>query len=179
MAIALTFLAYGGTQLVHGNGFLGVFTAAHVFRHYEQDHQFHHTLYNFSEQLERLILPMLLVLMAVLIYQGIFTHLTRQELILAIIFLVIIRPLSGLIGLMGSKTNLYHKLIIAVFGIRGIGSFYYLAYAINNTNYFNQYGQQLWRVSVLIVLISIILHGMSASMVFQRFTTSKKNNPTP
>jgi NhaP-type Na+/H+ or K+/H+ antiporter len=174
IAIALAFLAYGGTQLVHGYGFLGVFIAAHVFRHYEHDHKFHNTLYNFSDQIERLITPMLLVLMAVFIYQGVLSHLTWQEIILAIIFLLIIRPISGLIGLMSSKTTLYNKLIISIFGIRGIGSFYYLAYALNQTNYFNQYGQQLWRIAILIVLISIILHGMSASIVFQRLTLSRK-----
>ena len=65
-------------------------------------------------------------------------------------------------------------IFVSIFGIRGIGSFYYLAYALNQTHYFDQYGQQLWRISILIVLISIVLHGMSASIIFQRLTMSRK-----
>lgn len=174
IAIALAFLAYGATQLVSGYGFLGVFIAAHVFRHYQHDHQYHNTLYNFSDQIERLITPLLLVLMAVFIYQGILDHLTWNEVLLALLFLLVIRPLSGLVGLIGSKTTLNHKLVISIFGIRGIGSFYYLAYAIHETDYFEKYGQQLWRITILIVIISIVFHGISASIIFQRLTPSKK-----
>ena len=175
-AIALTFLAYGGTQLVNGYGFLGVFIAAHVFRHYDHDHHFHTTLYNFAEQIERLIIPLLLVILGVFIFQGIFKQLNWQEVSLALIFLLIIRPISGVIGLIGSRTGSYDKWIISLFGIRGIGSFYYLAYAVNHSHYFGYYGHQLWRISVLIVLISIIFHGMSASMVFYRFSNPLKVN---
>lgn len=179
IAIALTFLAYGATQLTYGYGFLGVFVAAHVFRHYEHDHKFHNTLYNFTDQVERLIIPLLLVLMAVFIYQGIFFNLSWYEVVLSLSFLCIIRPLSGMIGLIGSHTSLYHKLIISIFGIRGIGSFYYLAYALNKSEYFKPYGEQLWRITVLIVLISIVFHGMSASIVFQRLIHANKNLSPP
>lgn len=174
IAIALIFLAYGGTQLVHGYGFLGVFIAAHVFRHYESAHKFHTTLYRFAEQVERLIIPLLLILMALFMAQGIFAQLLWQEVLLMGAFLFVIRPVSGMIGLIGTQTTLYHKSIISIFGIRGISSFYYLAYALNQTNYFNPYGAQLWRVSLLIVLVSIIFHGVSASIVFQRLTDPVK-----
>lgn len=86
IAIALAFLAYGGTQLLYGYGFLAVFIAAYVFRHYEYEHTFHGILYNFSDQIELLILPILLVLMGVFIYQGIFDSLQWKEVLLSIIF---------------------------------------------------------------------------------------------
>ncbi|MFJ1269167.1 cation:proton antiporter [Legionella lytica] len=174
IAVALTFLAYGSAQLINGYGFLGVFVAAHVFRHYDHDHLLHNTLYNFTEQLERLIIPLLLVIMSVLIYQGLFKQITRNEIIASLIFLLLIRPVTGLIGLITSKIPFYHRVIISVFGIRGIGSFYYLAYALNQTNYFLKYGQQLWRMTIFIVLVSIVFHGMSASLIFQRLTSSSK-----
>lgn len=174
IAIALAFLAYGGSQLIHGYGFLGVFIAAYVFRHYQHDHKFHTRLHNFSEQIEHLITPMLLVIMGIFIYQGVFTHLSIGEITVSLIFLLIIRPISGLAGLIGSKTTMYNRLIISIFGIRGIGSFYYLAYALNKTRYFEKYGQQLWRITILIVLISIVLHGISASILFQRLTSLRK-----
>lgn len=172
--IALCFLAYGATQLVFGNGFVGVFVAAHVFRHYEHNHHFHRTLYDFAEQFERLIIPILLLLMSIVIYQGLFNHLTWCEFFLALIFLLFIRPLSAFIGLVKSKTNYYNQLVIGIFGVRGIGSFYYLAYALNHSQYFNSYGLQLWRITILIVLMSVVLHGMSASLVFKTLSTTKK-----
>ncbi|MFJ1269940.1 cation:proton antiporter [Legionella lytica] len=174
IAVALTFLAYGGVQLINGYGFVGVFVAAHVFRHYDHDHILHTTLYNFTEQLERLIIPLLLVIMSVLVYQGLFTQITRNEIIASLIFLLFIRPITGLIGLIASKIPFYHRAVISIFGIRGIGSFYYLAYALNHSSYFLKFGPQLWRMTVFIVLVSIVFHGMSASIVFQRLSVSSK-----
>ncbi|WP_058533859.1 cation:proton antiporter [Legionella saoudiensis] len=173
-AIALVFLAYGATQLAYGNGFLGAFIASHTFRHYKRDHHFHNILYNFSEQVERLIIPVLLLLMAIFIYQGIFIDLSWKEVLLSFFFLLFIRPVCALISLSKSKTSTPNKIIISIFGIRGVGSFYYLSYALNRIGNFN-YGQQLWRITLLIVLISIIVHGMSGAIIFNNLPKSRRN----
>ena len=55
--------------------------------------------------------------------------------------------------------------VVAFFGVRGIGSFYYLALALN-TAYFAE-GRALWATVSFAVLASIVIHGVSASPVLR------------
>jgi NhaP-type Na+/H+ or K+/H+ antiporter len=50
---------------------------------------------------------------------------------------------------------------IAFFGIRGVGSFYYLAYASNQVEFLQV--EQVWAVTALVVLISVLVHGVTAT----------------
>ena len=50
---------------------------------------------------------------------------------------------------------------LAFFGIRGVGSFYYLAYALNAAP-FDQ-AERLWAIVGLIVLMSVLLHGLTVT----------------
>jgi sodium/hydrogen antiporter len=55
---------------------------------------------------------------------------------------------------------------IAFFGIRGVGSFYYLAHAINVADFGSV--DRLWAIVSLVVLVSVVVHGITASPVMQR-----------
>lgn len=77
-------------------------------------------------------------------------------------FLLVIRPGAGLIGLIGTKLGWAERFAIAGLGIRGIGTFYYLAYALNQTELLNAEARLLWATSGLIVLVSVVLHGTTA-----------------
>jgi NhaP-type Na+/H+ or K+/H+ antiporter len=48
--------------------------------------------------------------------------------------------------------------VIAFFGIRGLGSFYYLAYALGQADFGEP--QILWVTVCCVVLVSIVTHGM-------------------
>ena len=51
--------------------------------------------------------------------------------------------------------------MIASFGIRGIGSFYYLAYGINHGAF--GVSDRVWALTGLVVLMSILIHGVTAT----------------
>ena len=53
VALGITCLAYGSTELLHGYGFLSVFITAVAFRSFERKHEYHTRLHEFSEQIER------------------------------------------------------------------------------------------------------------------------------
>ena len=79
MALGITCLAYGSTELLHGYGFLSVFITAVAFRSYERKHQYHTRLHEFSEQIERLVMMILLVCFGAAIAEGsIFADLTWE-----------------------------------------------------------------------------------------------------
>lgn len=168
VAIALTLVAYGGAELVHGYGFIGVFVAALTFRRYEYDHDYHLALHDFAEQVETLLMAVLLMLFGAAITEGLFAPLDSAGILLGLGFLLLVRPLAGLLGLAGADATLVQRATMAVFGIRGIGTFYYLAYALNHGHFDEAQARLLWAVAGFIVLASIVLHGTTAARVMQR-----------
>ncbi|MCR4264672.1 hypothetical protein [Nitratireductor sp. ZSWI3] len=61
------------------------------------------------------------------------------------------------------RTEPAEKAVISVYGIRGIGSFYYLAYALGQARF--EEADTLWLVVCLVVLFSIVLHGTTVTAV--------------
>jgi NhaP-type Na+/H+ or K+/H+ antiporter len=75
----------------------------------------------------------------------------------------VIRPVAGLIGLLGSPVHRWERAAIAFFGIRGMGSIYYLSYAFNEGDFASSSMQTLWAVTSLTIAISIAVHGITAT----------------
>jgi NhaP-type Na+/H+ or K+/H+ antiporter len=165
VAISSTLLIYGLTELAHGYGFLAVFVAAVTIRNYELKHHYHATLHSFTDQVERALLGVVLVLFGGSLVSGILDPLTWEMALLGLTFVLILRPLSGIIGLIGSGMDLSHKLAISFFGIRGVGSFFYLSFGLNHAQ-FNK-AEELWALTAFIVLVSIVLHGLTAPSIMR------------
>ncbi len=168
VAIALTLVAYGGAELIHGYGFISVFVAALAFRRYEYDHDYHLALHDFSEQVETLLMAVLLMLFGAAITEGLFLPLDSAGVLLGLGFLLLVRPLAGMLGLAGADATLSQRATMAVFGIRGIGAFYYLAHALNHGQFDEEQARLLWAVAGFIVLASVVLHGTTAARVMRR-----------
>ncbi|MEC5179600.1 cation:proton antiporter [Arthrobacter sp. CG_A4] len=187
VALAATFLAYGAAELIEGYGFLAVFVCACTIRAAERSHGYHGVLHSFVEQIERLLTVAILVLLGGAIARGLFAGIGWPEIALALIFLLVIRPVAGWLGLLGGKTGPRERSVIAIFGVRGIGTLFYVAYALQEGSFAD--GQRLWAIAGLIVTASIILHGISATPVMAyldnrrnkaaaRITGEQRNAPT-
>ena len=99
VALGITCLAYGSTEMLHGYGFLAVFIAAVAFRSVERRHQYHKNLHDFTEQIERLLMMVLLVCFGAAIAEGsIFGALSWRVVAAAALVLVVIRPLCAWLG---------------------------------------------------------------------------------
>lgn len=165
IALAITLFVYGVAELCNGYGFLAVFVAALVVRQHERDHEYHTTLSLFAEQCEKLLMALLLILLGGAVATGILGALSLQEILFALIFVLLVRPLAGWIGTIGTGLQQRDRWTIAVFGVRGIGSLYYLAFALNQTDFPRK--EALWSMVCLVVLLSILLHGISARQVME------------
>lgn len=161
VVLAITFVAYGITELLHGYGFLAVFIAALVVRQNERTHSHHQELHDFSEVFERLLMALLLILFGGLIAEGLLRHLTWQAAVAGLIIILVIRPLTGLLALLGTKRPRDERLVISFYGIRGVGSLYYLAFALNREAFDG--AALLWSTVSFVILVSMFVHGSTAT----------------
>ncbi|WP_445501942.1 cation:proton antiporter [Microvirga sp. G4-2] len=173
VALGITCLAYGATEMVKGYGFLAVFVAALALRATKREDAYHEKLHDFAEELERLLMMVLLVLLGGTMTGGqLFRALSWEAAVFGLLALFVIRPLAGWIGLIGTHPPSGEKLAISFFGIRGLGSIYYLAYALNHEEFDNE--DVLWSTAGFIILVSIVLHGITVTPVMRRLDHRRK-----
>ncbi|WP_226021248.1 cation:proton antiporter [Halomicrobium salinisoli] len=172
-ALSGTLIIYGLTEAVGGYGFIAVFVGALVVRQFEWEHHYYRTLNDFAVMVERLLMAVVLVLFGGAVAGGLLRPLTWTGIGVGLAILLLVRPIAGAIGLWGSDLAWPSRLVIGSYGIRGIGSFYYLSYALNEAT-FEEFelviaADRLWALLGFVVLASILLHGVTASAVMDAF----------
>ncbi|MCY0939317.1 cation:proton antiporter [Streptomyces sp. H34-S4] len=173
VALAATFTAYGLTELLHGYGFLAVFVTACTIRGAERAHRYHRVMHAFTDQVERLLTAIVLFLVGGYLASGGLAALTWRGAALALVLLLLIRPVVGWVSQLGGRAVGRERAAIAVFGIRGIGSFFYLAYALGEAH-FAAPAKELWAVVTFAVLVSVLLHGVTATPVTVRLDEAQE-----
>ena len=178
VAISATLLVYGLTEMLKGYGFISVFVTAVTLRNYELHHKYHKRMHAFTDQVERILVAVILLLFGGSLVAGILIHLTWPMALFAFAFVFLIRPVTSLIAMIGVKLHLKEKMAISFFGIKGMGSFFYLAFALNEVTFI--YKEELWATGAFVVLLSIIIHGLTATSIMQKLETefSEKQNLT-
>jgi NhaP-type Na+/H+ or K+/H+ antiporter len=175
IAIAATFVSYGVTEMLNCYGFLAVFVTALTIRHSHRDHDFNRDMHDITEQVERLAMMVLLILFGGALVSGILQPIRWTDAVAAAAIILIVRPAAGMIGLTGFGASLSEKTTLAFFGIRGVGSFYYLAYALNHMDLAT--GERLWAITALVVLFSILLHGLTVTPAMRLLDRQQGRDP--
>jgi len=175
LALAITFLAYGAAELAHGYGFLAVFVCAVSIRASERNHGYHQVLHDFAEQIERLLTVLLLLLFGGAVIEGLLAPLTWQAALVGVLLVFVLRPVAAWVALRGSSAGPKERWVIAFFGIRGIGSLYYLAYAVGHAEFPD--ADLLWATVGFVILLSVIVHGIAATPVMQRLDRARERRP--
>ncbi len=166
VALGITCVAYGLGELVHGYGFVAVFVAALALRAAERHHDYQRKLHDFAEELERLLMMLLLVGFGAAMSGGsLFGGLTWAGAGFAVLVLFVVRPLTAWLGLAGAGLPPAERGIISFYGIRGIGSMYYLTYALQAGTF--DMPAVLWSTLAFTVLLSILLHGTTVTPVMR------------
>jgi NhaP-type Na+/H+ or K+/H+ antiporter len=132
-------------------------------------------MHEITEQIERIAMMVLLLLFGGALVRGLLAPVTWTDAGVALVILLLIRPLTGLIGLFGFKADRTEKLTLAFFGIRGVGSFYYLAYGLNHMELAD--AERLWGLVGLIVLMSILLHGLTVTPIMRSLDRLQGRDP--
>ncbi len=106
---------------------------------------------------------------------GLLATVTWVDAGLALAILLVVRPVTGLIGLAGFATDRGERLTLAFFGIRGAGSIYYLAYGLNHIELVG--AERLWGLVGLVILLSILLHGLTVTPIMRSLDKSRGVDP--
>lgn len=165
ISLAATLVVYSLTELIHGYGFVAVFVAAVTLRNRELHHELHETLHDFVDQIERILVAIVLLLLGGSIVEHILQALNWKAVLFCLLFVFMIRPITTLISLIGTSLTKPQKTAISFFGIKGIGSFYYLAFSLTISPFKNP--DILWAITASVVLFSIVIHGLTATRIMQ------------
>jgi sodium/hydrogen antiporter len=182
MALAALVSAYGVGEVVGGYGFLAVFTCAMTFRSAERSHDYHAAMHEVVERLERLLTLFVLLVLGIALTRGLLASLDWRGVAVALALVLLVRPLAGYAGFLPSRDRAGldsgERWAIAFFGVRGIGSIYYLAYA---TGHSPELGTDwLWSTVSFTIVLSVFVHGVLAAPVMRRLgARSASESPLP
>jgi NhaP-type Na+/H+ or K+/H+ antiporter len=195
LSLGLVGVAYGVAQLCLASGFLAVFAAGLALQRVEEQprtsseslgapvtargyaykvlatHSHHastamtNAVHSFNAQLEKLAeLTLVLLVGAMLPYA---TPWAALWWFIPVLFLLL-RPLAVTLGTLGGSYGFHKSAMISWFGIRGIGSVFYLMYAIRH-GISGELAQQLVTITLVTVVVSIMVHGASARPLMKRY----------
>jgi NhaP-type Na+/H+ or K+/H+ antiporter len=125
---------------------------------------------SFNGQLERLAeLVVVMVAGAMLSY----TYFPERAIWFLLLLFVVARPLSVWLGLLGATTvSRDQRILISWFGIRGVGSIFYLMYAINH-GLPAPLANELIAITLTTVAASILVHGISVTPLMALYAKRK------
>lgn len=127
----------------------------------------------FGEALERLF-----VLGAVLLVGAfLVTSWDWRGVVLGLVLFFVIRPLAVFLSLWRTPTTLVQRALMGWFGIRGIGSLYYLSYAIGE-GIGPERAAELSNLTITVVGLSIAMHGLSATPLLHRYQRYLRRTPS-
>jgi sodium/hydrogen antiporter len=171
LAVGLIALSYGVALLLQTYGFLAVFAAGLALRRLERGRSNEqgesereivntaHGVLRFNEQSERLAEVIVVILVGGMLSIG---YLPLGLLWFAPFVLLVVRPISVAVGLAGRVVPGRRRAMMSWFGIRGIGSIYYLMHAIQH-GLPEEYAAKITALVLSIVAISVVIHGITVT----------------
>ncbi|MEM5385750.1 cation:proton antiporter [Paraburkholderia phymatum] len=193
-ALGLIGLAYGAAQLAHTYGFVAVFAAGVAMRRVEHrasgprspretigtvdsedvvataaDPEKAHaymaeSVLGFTIELERIAEVAVMMIVGNVLASTHASLFTWQSAVLIVALFFVVRPLAVEASLLGSDASHAQRRLMSWFGIRGIGSFYYLAFALEAM----QHGYSadilaLVPLTLAVITSSVVVHGITAT----------------
>ncbi|HEX9718796.1 MAG TPA: sodium:proton antiporter [Ramlibacter sp.] len=128
-------------------------------------------LLGFNQQLERIGEVAVVVTIGAMLW-AVQWHAAAWWLV-PLLFLLI-RPLAVALGLFRSNSSTWQRWLIGWFGIRGVGSLYYLMFAINH-GVSPQLADPLIALALAVVVTSIIVHGISVTPLMAAYERAMKH----
>jgi sodium/hydrogen antiporter len=131
-------------------------------------------LLGFNEQLERIGEVTVVLMVGALLSFG---NLPRAAVWFIPLLFLVIRPIAALLGTVRSDMSGVQRVYLCWFGIRGIGSIYYLMFAIQH-GLPDTIARQFIDLTLTVVAVSIIVHGISVTPLMARYQKTEAESGT-
>jgi NhaP-type Na+/H+ or K+/H+ antiporter len=180
LAIAALVTAYGLAEVASGYGFLSVFACAMAFRSAERAHEYHAAMHEVVERLERLLTLFVLLVLGIALTRGLLGSLDWRGVVVAVALVALVRPVAGLVALSSwhrderapGGLSRVERLATAFFGVRGVGSIYYLAFASGRSEELDQ--NWLWSTVAFTIVLSVLVHGVLSAPLMRRVEAARE-----
>ncbi len=165
LALAALGASFGAAELVGGYGFIAVFCCGMAIRNGERNHAYHRALHGVIERLERLLTLLVLLCLGIAMSRGLLDALDWRGVLVGVSLVLVVRPLVGVLSLVpfaqrGHGMDNRERLVTAFFGVRGVGSLFYLAYASGHADFAEL--RWLWATVAFTIGLSVLVHGVLA-----------------
>ena len=198
LAIGLIGCSYGAAVLAHTYGFLAVFAAGLALRYVERQHSGAElpalefiearkeaaatdpekspvylvgAVLNFTEQVGRILEVALVLVVGAMVGSHVFK---LESFWFVPVLLLVIRPLAVNLGLLGATIDLQQRAMISWFGIRGIGSLYYLMFAIRR-GLPSDMATNLVVLTLCAISLSVVAHGVSVTPMMRWYQSRRSS----
>ncbi len=176
VGIVLALVSFGMAEIMGGYGFLsaffcGLFAQYHYHKKDNKDENKDEIL-TFTDELEKLFIVIWLLLFGGFVVSGILEYISLKGVVVAFVIVLALRPLCARLALINTAFTNKKKWAISFFGVRGVGSFFYLSYAIYEGDFTT--ASQLYALVTAAVVISTVVHGLTGPRVIEYF---RRENP--
>ncbi|WP_420477308.1 cation:proton antiporter [Noviherbaspirillum sp. ST9] len=195
LTLGLIAASYGVAHVVHGVGFIAVFAAGVAMRRIEHETSgtkppaevigavptgeeptvathpakapayMAETILGFNQQLEHIAEFVMVLLLGIMLSE---TGFSGEGVLVAVLLFLLVRPVAVFASLVGERAGKTQRLLMGWFGIRGIGSLYYLMFALQY-EWPMDMKERVMSLVLTAVAISVLLHGISATPLMAHY----------
>ncbi|MEC5158831.1 cation:proton antiporter [Chryseobacterium sp. MP_3.2] len=180
IAVALTFFSYGIAEVAHTYGFISVFTTGIFIQFYQANRaedRVESKMLEFVEETEKMLVVLWAIFFGGSLLSGILTYTDWKGILFSLVIVLVLRPVFGYVAMLTTNFSTAKKWAISFFGVRGIGSFFYLSFALLNGNF--EDFTQLFGIVSYVVLFSIVIHGLTSLRVIEYFNSQDPTQAKP
>ncbi len=168
IGLAAVLVVYGATEVAGAYGFLAAFVSGLAFRRYERDHEVNQEVHGGTEVVEKFCeLAVILLLGSILTVNGLGVPGLGGWLLVPVLLLVV-RPVAVFAAFIRSPLTLRERAFLAWFGVRGVGSLYYISAAVAAGILSEAESETVFWTVIAVVLVSIVAHGVTGAPVTRR-----------
>jgi NhaP-type Na+/H+ or K+/H+ antiporter len=179
-AVATALITYGLAEVAGGYGFLAVFVSGLAFRRYEHGHELNGRVHAGAEQGEKFMELAVILLLGSLLSSTGLAEPGWAGWGLALVLLVVIRPLATLVSLLGGNVETRPgRAFVAWFGVRGVGTLYYAATVVTGGALAGGEEKLVVWTAIACVVVSIVVHGVTGGPALRRLLAPLRPPPAP
>ncbi len=170
--LGLAILAFSGAELIDGNGFIAAFVAGMVVG--TRSRHLLEAIEDFGETEGQLLNLIVFLLFGAVLLPSIFSDIGWQHVVYAVLSLTFVRMLAVALSLIGARLLPVTVVFLGWFGPRGLASILYLLLIIERGKPAGM--SDISATVLLTVLLSILLHGVSASPAARAYARRLKRS---